>query len=204
MIGGTAHLLRSAWSRAWGSPGWQQGAAACFLQTCRRWCPPSAADAWWRVRGGAKRCCDLWEASYLCDECTGDFEEVFSHSQVERRVPALLLRGVNLSPALDQQAQAALAVPPHGQVQRLQTCRQTCLRRRVATMTDQYRRFPHRGSRACSPGGRGVLPGGTAGGGARSCPLPTRPGGGGCDRLCLEGWGPPPPSAAPPPPSVDG
>lgn len=64
-------------------------------------------------------------AAYLSDERAGHFEQVLSNGQVQRRVPALQLGGVDLGSALYQQAEAALAVPPDGQVKRLQTCGHT-------------------------------------------------------------------------------
>lgn len=58
---------------------------------------------------------------YLCDQRAGHLEQVLLHSQVEGRVSALLLRCVDFSSALHQQAEAALAIPPHGQVERMKT-----------------------------------------------------------------------------------
>lgn len=64
----------------------------------------------------------LWRRRrYLCEQRAGHLEKVLLHSQVERSVSALLLRGVDFSPALHQQAEAALAIPPHGEVERMKT-----------------------------------------------------------------------------------
>lgn len=57
--------------------------------------------------------------SYLRDERAGHLEQVLSDGQVEGGVSALLLRRVDLGSALHQQAEAALAVPPHRQVERV-------------------------------------------------------------------------------------
>lgn len=59
--------------------------------------------------------------SYLCDQSTGHLEQVLSDGQVEGSVPTLLLRCVDFGSALHQQAEAALAVPPHRQVERVET-----------------------------------------------------------------------------------
>lgn len=59
--------------------------------------------------------------SYLCDESAGHLEQVFPHGQVEGGVSTLLLRCVDFGSALHEEAEAALAVPPHGQVERMET-----------------------------------------------------------------------------------
>lgn len=58
---------------------------------------------------------------YLCDQRAGHLEQVLLHSQVEGSVSALLLRCVDFSSALHQQAEAALTIPPHGKVERMKT-----------------------------------------------------------------------------------
>lgn len=63
-------------------------------------------------------------APYLRDEGADHLEQVLSHSQVEDSISALLLRCVDFCSALNQQAEAALAVPPHSQVERMETCRE--------------------------------------------------------------------------------
>lgn len=60
----------------------------------------------------------LW---YLCDQRAGHLEQVLPHGQVEGGVSALPLRCVDFGSALHQQAEAALAVPPHGEVERMKT-----------------------------------------------------------------------------------
>lgn len=62
--------------------------------------------------------------SYLRDESADHLEQVLSHSQVEDGISALLLRCVDFCSALNQQAEAALAVPPHSQVERMKTCQE--------------------------------------------------------------------------------
>lgn len=57
----------------------------------------------------------------LCDQRAGHLEQVLPHSQVEGGVPTLLLRGIDFGSALHQQAEAALTVPPHGEVERMKT-----------------------------------------------------------------------------------
>ena len=58
---------------------------------------------------------------YLCDESAGHFEVVLSNSQVEGGASTLLLRGVDLSPALHQQTQTALSSLTNSQVERMET-----------------------------------------------------------------------------------
>ena len=59
--------------------------------------------------------------SYLCDERAGHLEQVLPDGQVEGSISALLLGRVDLGSALHQQAEAALAVPPDCQVERVET-----------------------------------------------------------------------------------
>lgn len=60
----------------------------------------------------------LW---YLCDQRAGHLEQVLLHSQVEGSASALLLSCVDFSSALHQQAEAALSIPPHSEVERMKT-----------------------------------------------------------------------------------
>lgn len=60
----------------------------------------------------------LW---YLCDQRAGHLEQVLPHGHVEGGVSALPLGCVDFGSALHQQAEAALAVPPHGEVERMKT-----------------------------------------------------------------------------------
>ena len=58
---------------------------------------------------------------YLCDQSAGHLEQVLSDGQVKGRVSTLVLRCVDFGSALHQQTEAALAVPPHSQVERMET-----------------------------------------------------------------------------------
>ncbi len=123
------YLQRQAWSRESGSPDWPPGGEVCSLQMCTCLRPPSAVN---RVNdcnpvtslmntctGVCTGVCMC--VSYLRDESAGHLEQVFSDSQVKGGVSTLLFRCVNFGSALHQQTEAALAIPPHSQVQRMKT-----------------------------------------------------------------------------------